>query len=128
MKEKIEIIEKLLIVMAMIVGIITSAYTGGEYLSAQSSVVNAKAMQELEIAITQQLLTKTYSDLLRILDEDIRKLDKKLENESYDDIVGWKKLFLIRKQKNSDRNQLLTSLSGQVVSIRNAVENESIKR
>ncbi|WP_027854183.1 hypothetical protein [Marinobacterium litorale] len=62
MKEKIEVVEKLLIVLTLIAGIVASAYKGVEYISAKSAVVTAKAAQEQETANAQQLLTKTYSD------------------------------------------------------------------
>jgi len=53
MKEKIEIVEKFLIVITLIGGIITGAVKGVEYISAKSAVVTAKAAQERETANAQ---------------------------------------------------------------------------
>lgn len=125
MKEKLEIFEKLLIVLTMVGSLVTGTYKGVEYISAQSLVVKAKATQEQEISNAQQLLTKTYSDLLKKLDVDIRELDKKLEKEIFDGTVGWKKLTIIRQQKVRDRNQLLASLGNQVVNIKSPLFNRN---
>jgi len=122
MKEIIEIIEKLLIVITLIVSIAVSANKGIEYLSAKSAVVNAKAVQEQETANAQQLLTRTYTTLLTNLDNDLREIDKKLDEEIYDGTVGWEKLIIIRNEKVKDRNQLLLILGDQVVNMKGNVE------
>jgi hypothetical protein len=122
MKETIEIIEKLLIVITLIVSIAVSANKGIEYLSAKSAVVNAKAVQEQETANAQQLLTRTYGTLLTNLDNDLREIDKKLDAELYDGTVGWEKLIIIRTEKVKDRNQLLLILGDQVVNMKGNVE------
>lgn len=118
MKEKIEVIEKFLIVITLIGGIIASSYKGIEYLSAKSAVVNAQAAQEQETVNAQQLLTQTYSNLLNKLDEDIRDIDNKLNEEVFKGTVGWDKLILIREEKVKDRNQLLFTLGEQVVQLK----------
>lgn len=119
MKEKLEVLEKFLLVLTLIAGLAVSGWKGVEYLSAQSSIVKAKAIQEQEIGNAQQLLTRTYSDLLTKLDEDIRKIDIKLEEESFEGTTGWGKYLSIRKAKVADRNQLLTLLGSQVTNIKN---------
>jgi hypothetical protein len=118
MKEKIEVFEKLLIVITLIVGIGVSVNKGFDYISAKSEVVNAMAAQERETANAQHLLTETYAKLLTNLDVDIREIDKKLDDEVYNGTVGWDKLILIRAEKVKDRNQLLLTLGEQVVNMR----------
>jgi hypothetical protein len=119
MKEKLEILEKFIIVLTMVGGLIASTYKGYEYITAKTLVVEAKAAQEKEIGNAQQLLTKTYSDLLKNLDNDIRELDNRLEKEVYEGTIGWDKLNLIREQKVNDRNKLLTTLGEQVSNFKN---------
>ena len=121
MKENIELIEKFLIVVTLIVGIIVSANKGVEYISAKSAIVSAKAAQEQETANAQQLLTKTYTKLLTNLDADLRELDVKLDKEVWEGTVGWDKLIIIRAEKVKDRNQLLLILGKQVVSFKGFV-------
>ncbi|MFM5049130.1 hypothetical protein ACEUBW_06695 [Aeromonas veronii] len=118
MKEKLEVLEKFLLVTTLVVGLAASGWKGAEYISAQSSIVKAKAIQEQEVGTAQQLLTKTYSDLLAKLDVDIREIDKKLEDESFKGTLGWDKLFSIRQSKVTDRNQLLTLLGSQVTEMK----------
>ncbi|MFB0724699.1 hypothetical protein ACEU6F_08455 [Aeromonas salmonicida] len=118
MKETLEVLEKFLLVITLVVGLAASGWKGIEYISAQSSIVKAKAIQEQEVGTAQQLLTKTYSDLLAKLDVDIREIDKKLEDESFKGTLGWDKLFSIRQSKVIDRNQLLTLLGSQVTEMK----------
>ncbi|MFM5471049.1 hypothetical protein ACET7A_03590 [Aeromonas veronii] len=118
MKETLEVLEKFLLVITLVVGLAASVWKGVEYISAQSSIVKAKAIQEQEVGTAQQLLTKTYSDLLAKLDVDIREIDKKLEDESFKGTLGWDKLFSIRQSKVTDRNQLLTLLGSQVTEMK----------
>lgn len=124
MREKIEIFEKLLIVITLLGGIIVGANKGVEYLSATSAVVMAKAAQEQETANAQQLLTKTYTELLTKLDVDLREIDKKMNEELYDGTVGWDKLVIIRAAKVQDRNQLLLTLGEQVVNLKGAPQTQ----
>ncbi|MCS6236240.1 hypothetical protein G3495_14055 [Shewanella baltica] len=120
MKQTLEVIEKLLLVLTLILSVGASGWKGYEYISAKSLVVKAKAKQEQEIGNAQQLLTKTYAELLSNLDKDIRQIDSKLAEELYEGTVGWDKLLIIRKSKVEDRNHLLQQLGGQVSNIMNS--------
>src|SRR5690554_937858 len=91
MKNTIELVEKLLLILTLVIGLGVSIYQGLEYLSAKSAVVNAKAAQEQETVIAQQLLTKTYAQILTHLHEDIRAIDNELMKESYRNTVNWEK-------------------------------------
>ncbi|MCG6400635.1 hypothetical protein [Vibrio fluvialis] len=117
MKQKLEVIEKFLLVLTLIISVGASGWKGYEYISAKSLVVEAKAKQEQEIGNAQQLLTKTYAELLSNLDKDIRQIDSKLEEELFEGTVGWDKLLIIRNSKVEDRNHLLQQLGSQVSSI-----------
>jgi len=61
---------------------------------------------------------KTYSDLLTKLDTDLREIDTKLGNEVFEGTVGWDKLIVIRAEKVKDRNQILSILGEQVISLK----------
>ncbi|HGO5292576.1 TPA: hypothetical protein ACK210_002258 [Photobacterium damselae subsp. damselae] len=114
MKQKLEVLEKFLLVLTLIISVGASGWKGYEYISVKSLVVEAKAKQEQEIGNAQQLLTKTYAELLSNLDKDIRRIDSKLEEKWFEGTAGWDKLLIIRNSKVEDRNQLLQQLGSQV--------------
>lgn len=117
MKEFLEVVEKFLLVITLAFFLVASGWRCAEYISAQSSIVNAKAIQEKEVVSAQKLIIKTYSELLVKLDGDIKKIDKQLEDESCRGTLGERKLFSIRQSKVAERNQLLTLLGSHVAAM-----------
>ena len=112
-KIKIEIIEKALVSITLIIAIGSSGYKGYEFLSIKSKETKQRIA-------TSEVLTKAYTESLTSIDLDIKELDKKLGETLYKGSYDWEKYLAIREAKSRDRATLLEKLGDQVVKVRQA--------
>ena len=112
-KIKLEILEKALIAITLVIAIITSTYKGYEFFSAKSQEVK-KRTESIEA------LTIAYTDSLKNIDAEIKELDDKLSNTSYKGSFNWDKFIVIRDEKSKDRAVLLEKLGSQIVELKRA--------
>lgn len=112
-KIKLEILEKALVSVTLMIAIITSTYKGYEFLSAKSQ----ETMKRTE---SIEALTTAYTDLLKSLDSEIKALDEKLSNTIYKGSYDWEKFSAIRDAKSRDKMALLERLGAQIVELKKA--------
>jgi hypothetical protein len=87
LKSWAEFVEKALLIITLVIGLGMSAYKGIQFLSAKKSQVIAET-QEVEKRIgILDALTETYLAQLKIINEDIRKLDEEMKEVVWKDSI-----------------------------------------
>jgi len=106
LKSWIELIEKLFLVIALIVGLVASGYKGYDYLSKKADI-------EVSKRHALKLLINTHENMIRNIDAQVSAMDAELSTLPINSKL-WKSKEAVRKMKSEDRRVLLFNLESQV--------------
>lgn len=112
-KIRIEIAEKALIVLTLVIAIGTSAYKGYEFLSAKSDEAQKKA-EAIEA------LTASYTQSIKDINAEIKAIDDQMAQAPWKGSYNWEKFAFIREAKAKDRALILDRLGAQIVDLKRA--------
>ncbi|GGE42357.1 hypothetical protein GCM10007421_15620 [Halopseudomonas oceani] len=112
-KVKLEILEKALVCLTLVLAIGGSGYKTVEFLG-------AKRIESETRTESIETLTKVYVESLNGVEADIRALDAKLAETVWKGSSDWDKLSAIRDARAKDRADLLEKLGAQIVQLKQA--------
>ena len=124
-KAWLEVIEKALVTITLVIGIGASAYKASVFLSAktaQSTAATGKLDVEKEEATKRieliDAIGAMYVQQLNQIDSDLRKLDEELKSQAWKDSYGWEMRIAVRQEKAKDRQVLIENIGRQLLELK----------
>lgn len=118
LKSWLEVTEKALIVVTLVIAIGTSAYQGVAFLSAKKQQAVALTDEANKRREVLDRFADTYLAQLEAINEDIRKLDEELGKEIWKNTTGWDVKIALRMEKTKDRQEILQNLGNQILELK----------
>lgn len=123
-KSWIEVVEKLLLIITLIISISVSAYHGVGLLRAKTSEANALREEAVERKELLDALGDLYLKQLEQISVEIKAIDDELKLQPWKDTLAGENLMQIRLQKASDRQELLEKMGAQILELKRLERSE----